>query len=592
MELRLFRMLCLAATVLTLFLIVPVDYLIHISPWVTLIDLGFGVTSFFLYREACRGRYLIKSLFSLYLLNLNLSWFASNGSQGSVTLFFFNVFIYALIFFRDRERWLLLAVALGDAVALIVAETYLPQWLVPYASPSARLLDQVISLTVSALSCSLMLWAVLSSYDREQQRLKNLNAELERHMAEAREAERSLRRNRELLNSIIEGTSDAIFAKDIEGRYVLFNGGATRITGKSVAQALGNDDSFLFPCAEARAVMEDDRQILRSGEIRSFEQTLTCASGEKVMVQATKGPLRDETGSIVGVFGIARDVTEYRRAEEEIRKLNAELDQRVTERTVRLQAAIQEQESFSYSVSHDLRAPLRHINSYSAILEEECGASLSPEAHGYLERIRVSSRVMGKLIDDLLELSRVGRSRLQRSPVDLSELARVIFLRLQESEPQREVAFTVAANLKVHADLALLQQALENLLDNAWKYTRGREFAAIEVGRSGAGDQEVFFVRDNGVGFDMAYQDKLFGAFQRLHGSEFEGTGIGLATVKRIVKRHGGRVWAEGAVNLGATIYFTLPASSGQQGGVLEPAGVSGEQVAGYIDVLQEGVDR
>ena len=591
MEQRLFRLLCLAATVLTLIVVVPLDYLVHHSNWVTLMDLGFGVSSFILYRLACRGHYLIASLFFLYLLNLNLPWFANNGSLGSSSLYFFVVFIYVLIFFRGRERWFFLVGAVVDAVALIAAESLFPQWLAPYQSETFRTADLMLSLTLSALSSSLMLWAVLSSYDREQRRLKSLNAELELNMAERLEAEQSLRQNRELLSAVIEGTSDAVYAKDTEGRYILYNGGATRITGKSLAQAIGNDDSFLFPCDEARAIKENDREILNCGAIRNFEQVLTNGSGEKIVVQATKGPLRDENGAIVGVFGISRDVTESRRAADQIRKLNAELDLRVTERTARLQAAIHEQESFSYSVSHDLRAPLRHINSYSAILEEECGDCLPSEALGYLERIRASSRVMGKLIDDLLELSRIGRSTLQKTRVDLSGLARAIHFRLQESDPGRRVELVVAPGLSAYGDRDLLQQVLVNLLDNAWKYTGRRDCARLEFARIEWGGEGVYFLKDNGVGFDMAYRDKLFGAFQRLHGAEFEGTGIGLATVKRIIKRHGGRVWAEGVVGEGATIYFTLPETGGQaqEGG---QAGTSGDQEAGHIDILQQGVDR
>jgi PAS domain S-box-containing protein len=558
MELRLFRLLCLAATALTLSVIVPAELMMHLSIWTAIIDLAFGLATFFLYLEACRGCYRLRSLFFLYLLNQNLSWFAKDGSQGSVILYFFTAFIYALIYFRGRTRLILLGTAVTDAIALIVAEQYVPGWLVPYQSESARLADLTLALLLSAFTCSLMLWAVLTSYDREQQRLKSLNADLEENMAERLEAEHSLRQNRELLNAVIEGTSDAVFAKDVAGRYVLFNSGAARITGKNVAQALGKDDSFLFPYDEARSIMEWDRAILRSGEMRSIEEVITNGCGEKVVVQATKGPLRDEQGSIVGVFGISRDVTENRRVEQEIRLLNAELDLRVTERTARLEAAIQEQESFCYSVSHDLRAPLRHINSYSAILQEECAECLSPEVHGYLERIRISSRNMGKLIDDLLELSRVGRSPLQKTEVNLSELTGAIAFRLQRSEPERRAVFSIAPELTARGDRTLLGLVLVNLLENAWKYTSREETARIELGFFDRKGRQAFFVRDNGVGFDMAYGDKLFGAFQRLHGSEFEGTGIGLAMVKRIVKRHGGKVWAEGALGEGATFYFTL----------------------------------
>jgi PAS domain S-box-containing protein len=559
MEMHLFRLLCLVAAALTLLVVVPVDHLTHFSPLVTLADLVFGVTSLLFYLASRRGRYHRKSLFFLYLLNLDLSWFATNGSQGTVSLFFFNLFIYALIFFRGKVRWLLLTVALANILGLALTEPYFSHWIAPQQNQTERLIDLILSLTMSALSCSLMIWAVLTNYDREQQRLKRLNADLERSMAERVEAEQSLRQNRELLSAVIEGTSDAIYAKDTEGRYVIFNRGAAQITGKSAAQVLGNADSLLFTGAEAEAIRELESEILSTGETRNLEQELTNGRGEKIVVQSTKGPLRGQNGAIIGVFGISRDVTENRRVEDEIRLLNEELDLRVTERTARLETAIKEQESFSYSVSHDLRAPLRHINSYSALLAEECAACLTPEALSYLERIRFASRSMGKLIDDLLELSRIGRSKLMKSRVDLGALAGAIFFRMREAEPERRVELVVAADLVAQGDPILLQQALENLLDNAWKYSRQRESARIEVGTVRLKGKEVFFVRDNGAGFDMAYRDKLFGAFQRLHGAEFEGTGIGLATVKRIVERHGGEVWAEGAVDAGATIYFTIP---------------------------------
>jgi light-regulated signal transduction histidine kinase (bacteriophytochrome) len=234
----------------------------------------------------------------------------------------------------------------------------------------------------------------------------------------------------------------------------------------------------------------------------------------------------------------------------------------VYKRQAHLEAANRELESFSYSVSHDLRAPLRHINSYSAILAEECAQNLPPEALDYLERIRNSSRSMGQLIDDLLELSRISRSPMHRTQVNLSEMASEIFFRFQHQEPKRQVRLIVAPDLTVQGDPALLQLVLASLLDNAWKYTSQRETACIELGRDSKGSEDTFFVRDNGVGFEMAYRDKLFGAFQRLHGAEFEGTGIGLAVVMKIVKRHGGRVWAEGEVDSGATIYFTLPSQA------------------------------
>jgi PAS domain S-box-containing protein len=246
------------------------------------------------------------------------------------------------------------------------------------------------------------------------------------------------------------------------------------------------------------------------------------------------------------------------RAEASLQQLNEELERRVTDRTLSLESALREQESFSYSVSHDLRAPLRHINSYLAILSEDFGELLPAEAHAYLDGARTASRRMGKLIDDLLELSRVSRTNLVQETVNLSELAVTACSWLREGEPLRRVEIVITPAMTARGDKSLLRQMLVNLLGNAWKYTSTCPAARIEFGRELIGGQETFYVRDNGVGFDMAYSDKLFGEFERLHGPEYEGTGIGLATVKRIIDRHRGRVWAESRPGMGATFYFTL----------------------------------
>lgn len=246
------------------------------------------------------------------------------------------------------------------------------------------------------------------------------------------------------------------------------------------------------------------------------------------------------------------------RHQEAIQALNDELEQRVRERTAELEAAICEQESFSYSVSHDLRAPLRHINSFSALLLEDHGTELPDEARNYLHRIQGATRGMGSLIDHLLELSRLSRTELTRESVDLSALAAGITTMLQETEPQRQVDVCIEKNVLVRADRYLMSQLLANLLGNAWKYSSVRQPARIEFGKNWVDGQEVFFVSDNGAGFDMAHSARLFVAFQRLHGAEFEGTGIGLATAQRIVQRHGGTIWARGQIGEGATFYFTL----------------------------------
>lgn len=255
----------------------------------------------------------------------------------------------------------------------------------------------------------------------------------------------------------------------------------------------------------------------------------------------------------------ARFITERKQMEEKLREHREHLEEVVQQRTTQLTAINQELEAFSYSVAHDLRSPLRAIDGFSRTLLEEHASQLNPQGLAYLERIMAADRRMGQLIDDLLSLSRLNRSEIFYETVDLSAIARDILVDLQERHPEREVEACVAGGLVVKADRRLISILLENLLGNAWKFTAKTKGARIELGAE-TGKARTFFVRDNGAGFDMAYADKLFGAFQRLHTEgEFPGTGIGLATVKRIIHRHNGEVWATGEVNQGATFYFTLP---------------------------------
>ena len=260
-------------------------------------------------------------------------------------------------------------------------------------------------------------------------------------------------------------------------------------------------------------------------------------------------------------IGPERDVERaLAQAETEQRRMAAEFEERVRQRTVQLQAAVSELEAFSYSVSHDLRAPLRSIAGFSQALIEDAGDSLSADARDDISRIVAAAQRMDHLINDLLTLSMVSRTAMTRDTVDISGLAQKIVSELADVSPTRAVSVNIAPNMIAHGDPRLVRVALENLLTNAWKFTSRREQASIEVGQApGDGPAPVFFVRDNGVGFDPAFADKLFGPFQRLHdAAEFPGTGIGLATVRRIVLRHGGRVWAESRPGQGACFYFTL----------------------------------
>jgi PAS domain S-box-containing protein len=366
---------------------------------------------------------------------------------------------------------------------------------------------------------------------------------------------------RSLVGAIVESSDDAIIGEDLRSVVLSWNTGAERMFGYSATEMIG--EPILRVLSPDRP--EEEPELLArvmEGRIRRYETVRMRKDGTPVEVSLTASPIRDGRGRIIGISSIARDNTLRRRAEAEIRRLNLDLDQRVEARTAALTAANKELEAFTYSVAHDLRAPLRHMEAFSRILGEEFAAELPAEARRFVEGIRRGSRHSSRLVDDLLNLAKLGRQPLVQRAIALDLVVEEALADLGSDIDGRAIEWRLEPLPTVECDPGLLQQVFANLLSNAVKYTRGRPVATIEVGSMQRNGDCVFFVRDNGAGFNMKYVKKLFGVFQRLHPpDEFEGTGVGLATVERIIRKHGGRVWAEGRLGEGATFYFTLAAT-------------------------------
>ncbi len=426
---------------------------------------------------------------------------------------------------------------------------------------------------------------------QQSEQLGAINQKLDQDITARKRAEEELSKQTAVLKSVLASIGEGVVVADMAGKFVIWNPAAERIVGlvpAGVPQEQWSEDYSVFLPDQVTPYPADQiplAKAIRGESVDGDVQFLRRPGIPKGIWLSVSGrPLRDKSGIQRGGVVVFSDITERKRAEEEIKKSNTQLE-----------AANKELESFSYSVSHDLRAPLRHMNGFADLLQKHAASALDDKGHRYLQTISESAKHMGRLIDDLLLFSRMGRVELRRTPVNLNEIVSDVLRELRQETEGRRIEWKLGTLPEVRGDPAMLRQVFVNLIANAVKYTRPREEARIEVGtlthlpsavsredvpsphpapgdpllrplqrvmgeEKVRGDDVVVFVRDNGVGFDMQYAHKLFGVFQRLHSArEFEGTGIGLANVQRIIGRHGGRVWAEGKVNEGAAFFFSLP---------------------------------
>jgi PAS domain S-box-containing protein len=392
--------------------------------------------------------------------------------------------------------------------------------------------------------------------------LNKKSADIEvHHWLNNLEQEQRTRESIQFLADLLERSSQPFIVTYPDGRTFKFNKAFSRLVGYPTEEELydATINSGLTPPEWHESDIKALEELHRTGQPQLYEKEYIHKDGSRVPIIVLEHMIADTEGKVLYYYSFITDISGRKQAEGEIRRLNEELERRVKERTAQLKTLNEELEAFSYAVSHDLRAPLRSIDGFSLALLEDYQDILDKDGRDCLKRVRAATQHMGLLIDDLLKLSHLTRAEIRYESVNLSEIANAIAKSLQQSTPGRPVEMVIHQGILAKGDSYLLRIAMENLMGNAWKFSNRNPEARIEFGMTEQEGKPVYFVRDNGVGFDMAYVGKIFGAFQRLHQKdEFPGTGIGLATVQRIIHRHGGHIWAEGEEGKGATFYFTL----------------------------------
>jgi len=406
--------------------------------------------------------------------------------------------------------------------------------------------------------------------EEAEKKVRIYATQLETEIEHRKQVELALKESEILFRSVVENAAEGFSIADEAGKVIIWNNAMEKLTGHSTSKMVGKfvwDVQYLLVPEKQRT--EEEKETIRksiSGFLATgdspfagklMEKLYGRPDGTEVYIEGRIIPIKTDKGFIL--VSTANDITERKHNEEEIKQMNEGLEQKVLQRTAQLQATNKELESFSYSVSHDLRAPLRSIDGFSQVLYEDYFQSFDDQGKDYLKRIRSSANTMAQLIEAMLNLARVIRAPMNMGKVDLSALALSIVEEIRRNNPERIVEFDIQSNLIEEADSTLIKAVLQNLFENAWKFTSLQSVAHIEFGSTNIPGGKAYFVRDNGVGFNMEYATKLFAPFQRLHlASEFPGTGIGLATVQRIIHRHNGKIWAESEINKGATFYFTF----------------------------------